>query len=183
MVNNYNFYIIIVCWHCLSSNKVKMNTKTNNILILILILLLGSLVSAYIIEYVLGHLPCKLCIYQRFPYIVSIFLILNILLVKKYIRQTLLALSFVSLIGSLIASYHFGIEQGFFNESLVCEAENLNQSMSKEEILKQLQRNTISCKEVTFSFFGFSLASINAIFSFILFYIFIRIYKNYEINK
>ena len=43
-----------------------MNTKTNNILILILILLLGSLVSAYIIEYVLGHLPCKLCIYQGF---------------------------------------------------------------------------------------------------------------------
>ena len=129
----------------------------------------------------LGHLPCKLCIYQRFPYIVSIFLILNILLLKKYIRPTLLVLSFVSLIGSLIASYHFGIEQGFFNESLVCEAENLNQSMSKEEILKQLQRNTISCKEVTFSFFGFSLASINAFFlSFYSIYLleFIKIMKS-----
>tara|TARA_Y100001970_G_C13710556_1_gene591696 strand:- start:57 stop:539 length:483 start_codon:yes stop_codon:yes gene_type:complete len=160
-----------------------MNIKTNNILILILILLSGSLVSAYIIEHVLGHLPCKLCIYQRLPYIISVFLILNILLVKKYIRQTLLALSFVSLIGSLIASYHFGIEQGFFNESLVCDTQNLNQSISKEEILKQLKKNTISCKEVTFSIFGLSLASINAIFSFALFYIFIKIYKNYENNK
>ena len=160
-----------------------MNTKTNNILILILILLLGSLVSAYIIEYVLGHLPCKLCIYQRFPYIVSIFLILNILLLKKYIRPTLLVLSFVSLIGSLIASYHFGIEQGFFNESVVCETKNLNKILSKEDILKELKQNTISCKKVTFRFLGLSLASINTIFSLILSYIFFKIFKKYENNK
>tara|TARA_A100001037_G_C15059587_1_gene594107 strand:+ start:455 stop:925 length:471 start_codon:yes stop_codon:yes gene_type:complete len=154
-----------------------MNKKINTILVLILILLLISIVTAYFIEFGLGHKPCKLCIYQRFPYFISIFLILNILLVKKYIKPTLLLLSLVSLSGSLLAFYHFGIEQGFFNESFVCESNNLNQDLSKKEILEQLSRNTISCKNVTFSIFGLSLASINTIFSLALFYIFIRIYK------
>ena len=160
-----------------------MSKQRKNILILILFLLLASLISAYIIEYVLKQEPCKLCIYQRFPYFVSILLLLNILLLKKYIKQSLLILSLVSLCGSAIAFYHFGIEQGFFNESLVCEAKDLDQNLSKEEVLKQLKENTTSCKNVTFRVFGLSLATINTIFSFILFYIFLRLFKNYEVDR
>ena len=160
-----------------------MNKKTNKILILTLFILLIFLISAYIIEYVLGHKPCKLCVYQRFPYFVSIFLVLNILLLKKYVKLSLLGVSLVSLLGAFVAFYHFGIEQGFFSESFICEAQNLGQSSSKEEILKQLKENTISCKNVTFKAFGLSLASINTIFSFILFYIFLKLFKNYEVNK
>ena len=160
-----------------------MSKQRKNILILILFLLLASLISAYIIEYVLKQEPCKLCIYQRFPYFVSILLLLNILLLRKYIKQCLLILSLVSLCGSAIAFYHFGIEQGFFNESLVCEAKDLDQNLSKEEVLKQLKENTTSCKNVTFRVFGLSLATINTIFSFILFYIFLRLFKNYEVDR
>ena len=160
-----------------------MNKKTNKILILTLFILLIFLISAYIIEYVLGHKPCKLCVYQRFPYFVSIFLVSSILLLKKYVKLSLLAISLVSLLGAVMAFYHFGIEQGFFSESFICEAQNLGQNLSKEEILKQLKENTISCKNVTFKAFGLSLASINAIFSFILFYIFLRLFRNYEVNK
>ena len=160
-----------------------MSKQRKNILILILFLLLASLISAYIIEYVLKQEPCKLCIYQRFPYFVSILLLLNILLLKKYIKQSLLTLSLVSLCGSAIAFYHFGIEQGFFNESLVCETKDLGQNLSKEEVLKQLKENTISCKNVTFRVFGLSLATINTIFSFVLFYIFLRLFKNYEVDR
>ena len=140
--------------------------QRKDILIVILFLLLVSLISAYIIEYILEQEPCKLCIYQRFPYFVSILL-----------------LSLVSLCGSAIAFYHFGIEQGFFNESLVCETKDLDQNLSKEEVLKQLKENTISCKNVTFRVFGLSLATINTIFSFILFYIFLRLFKNYEVDR
>ena len=157
--------------------------QRKDILIVILFLLLVSLISAYIIEYILEQEPCKLCIYQRFPYFVSILLLLNILLLRKYIKQCLLILSLVSLCGSAIAFYHFGIEQGFFSESLVCETENLDPNSSKEDILKQLSKNTVSCKTVTFRVFGLSLASINTIFSFVLFVIFLKLFKNYEINK
>ena len=159
-----------------------MSKKTNTILIFILFGLSVSLISAYIIEYALGHEPCRLCEYQRFPYIVSILLVLSILLIKKNVKIHLLLLSLVSLLGAVLAFYHFGIEQGFFSESIVCESQNLQEGLTKQDILKQLKQNTISCKDVNFTLFGLSLASINIIVSFILFMIFIRLYRNYEIN-
>ena len=159
-----------------------MKKKTNTALIFILAALSFSLIAAYIIEYGLGHKPCKLCVYQRIPYFFSIFLILNILLIKKYVKPALLLLALISLSGSILGFYHFGIEQGFFSESLVCEAQNLDNNLSKEEILKQLKESTVSCKDVNFKVFGLSLASINAIFSFVLLIIFIKLYKNYETN-
>tara|TARA_A100001015_G_scaffold202799_1_gene226566 strand:- start:554 stop:835 length:282 start_codon:yes stop_codon:yes gene_type:complete len=92
-------------------------------------------------------------------------------------------LSLVSLVGSIVAFYHFGIEQGFFNESLVCEAGSLDQNLSTEDLLKQLSNNTVSCKTVTFRVLGLSLASINTIFSLVLFVIFLKLFRNYENNK
>ena len=159
-----------------------MSKKTNTILIFILFGLSVSLISAYIIEYALGHEPCRLCVYQRFPYIVSILLVLSILLIKKNVKIHLLLLSLLSLLGAVLAFYHFGIEQGFFSESIVCESQNLQEGLTKQDILKQLKQSTISCKDVNFTLFGLSLASINIIVSFILFMIFIRLYRNYEIN-
>ena len=154
--------------------------KTNKILILILFLLFASILSAYIIEYALGHKPCALCVYQRVPYIISILILLNIIFIKKYVKFSLLILAFVSLCGSALAFYHFGIEQGFFTESFLCEIQNSTQNLTKEDILKELKGNTISCKDVSFKVFGLSLASINAIFSLLLFYIFLKLFINYE---
>ena len=159
-----------------------MNKKTNTILIFILFGLSASLILAYIIEYGLGHEPCRLCVYQRFPYILSILLILSVLLIKKNVKIHLLVLGMISLSGAVLAFYHFGIEQGFFNESAVCESQNLQEGLTKQDILEQLKQNTVSCKDVNFTLFGLSLASINIIVSFILFMIFIRLYRNYEIN-
>ena len=159
-----------------------MKKKTNTTLIFILALLSFSLIGAYTIEYGLGYKPCKLCIYQRVPYFLSIFLILNILITNRYVRSSLFLLAFVSLCGSALAFYHFGIEQGFFSETFLCETKNLSNNLSKEEVLKQLRENTTSCKNVDFKVFGQSLASINTIFSFVLLVIFIKLYKNYETN-
>ena len=79
-----------------------------------------------------------------------------------------------------MAFYHFGIEQNFFSESLVCKDNNLSETISKEELLKQLSENSISCKEVYFTIMGLSLASINLIFSLVLSVIFVRLFINYE---
>ena len=160
-----------------------MDKKYNLILTIVFFLIILSLISAFIIEYGLGHEPCKLCIYQRYPYFISILLLTSIFVLKKNIKIHLIVLSIVSLLGAIIAFYHFGIEQGFFDESVVCETKKLNQILSKEDLLKQLKQNTISCKEVTFRFLGLSLASINTIFSLILSYIFFKIFKKYENNK
>jgi len=159
-----------------------MEKRTNTILISILILLSLSLIAAYTIEYGLGHKPCKLCVYQRVPYFLSILLVLNILLRNRYVKSSLFLLALISLCGAILAFYHFGIEQSFFDESFLCESQSLSNNLTKEEILEQLKKNTISCRNVTFEVFGLSLASINTIFSFALLAIFIKLYKNYETN-
>ena len=157
--------------------------KNSLFLIIVLLLLILSLISAFIIEYGLGHKPCKLCLYQRYPYYISILLLTSVFVLKRNIRIHFLILSIVFFLGAIVAFYHFGIEQGFFEESTVCDTKNLNQVLSKEDLLKQLKQNTISCKDVTFRFLGLSLASINTIFSLILSYIFFMMFKNYENNK
>ena len=159
-----------------------MSKNSKIILYVTLFLMIGSLFAAYFIEYGLGHKPCKLCLYQRLPYFFSIVLILNILLIRKYEKFSLLILSLIMLVGSSLAFYHYGIEQGFLNESFICEDSNLVNEMNKEEILSQLRENVISCKDVTFTLLGFSLASINTIFSFLLCCIFITLFRKYESN-
>jgi len=140
------------------------------------------LVSAFIIEHRLGHKPCKLCLYERIPYFLSMLLIIKILFIKKYERVTLLILFLVFISSTALAFYHFGIEQGFFSESLVCATGDLSKTLSKVELLQQLKQNSISCKDVSFRILGFSLAAINTVFSLILSVIFMKMFMNYGKN-
>ena len=157
--------------------------KTNNILLIfILSIVSASLIAAFIIQYGLGHQPCKLCIYQRIPYILSIFLIIELIFFKKSEKTTLLLLSLIFIISVILAFYHFGIEQGFFIESFVCESASFSGILTKDQLLEQLKQNTISCKDVSFTVLGLSLASINIIFSLILSVIFFRLFLNYGKN-
>jgi len=160
-----------------------MNKQINKkILFGILIFIIFILVSAFVIEYGLGHKPCKLCIYERIPYFLSIFLIGKIFFIKAYDKTALLILSLIFIVSSALAFYHFGIEEGLFNESLVCAVANFSETLTKDELLKQLSENTISCKDVSIRILGFSLAAINTIFSIILSVIFIKLFLNYGKN-
>ena len=180
--NNINNYF---CGsrHLLSISKLKMTEQINKkILFYLLILISFVLISAFIIEHKLGHQPCKLCLYERIPYFLSILFIAKIFFIKIYQKETLLILSLIFVFSSCLAFYHFGIEQGFFKESLVCATENFSENITKEELLEQLSQSTISCKDVSFKIFGFSLAAINTIFSIILSVIFIKLFLNYGKN-
>ena len=148
----------------------------------ILIFISLVLVSAYVIEYKLNHEPCKLCLYERIPYFLSILLMMKIFFTRGYESATLLILSLVFIISSILAFYHFGIEQGFFNESLACTTPDLSNTLSKEQLLEQLKQNSISCKNISFRILGLSLAAINTIFSLVLSVIFIKLFSNYGKN-
>ena len=104
------------------------------------------------------------------------------LFIKKNERVTLLILSLVFIGSAALAFYHFGIEQGFFSESLACTNEDLSKTLSKEELLEQIKLNTISCKDVSLRILGLSLAAINTIFSLFLSVIFIKLFLNYGKN-
>ena len=160
-----------------------MPKQSNNIfLIFILTIISLTLISALIIQYWLGHEPCKLCLYQRIPYFLAILLIIKIFFFKRYEKITLLILALLFISSTALAFYHFGIEQGFFNESLACTAPDLSKTLSKEQLLEQIKQNNISCKDVSFKILGLSLAAINTIFSLILSVIFIKLFLNYEKN-
>ena len=156
----------------------------NNKLILngILAFSILTLSIAYFIQYVLGHKPCNLCIIERIPYIAAIILISLIFILNRYqkIISSLILIFFI--FGAVVSFYHFGIEQGFFSESLVCDLGN-SQPLNKEDLLNQLKKTEIvSCKDVTFRFLGLSLATINTVISLILSGIMIKIIKNYGKN-
>ena len=147
---------------------------------LVFVISLVTIILAYFIEYVLGYQPCNLCLLERIPYGLSMILILaNYIFIKndKFIILLLILLFAFSLI---ISFYHFGIEQGFFEESAVCGVNNSAEILSKEELLKQLQKKTISCKDVTFKIFGLSLTTFNIVLSLIIFCMLVKIFKNYE---
>jgi len=141
-----------------------------------------ALASAFFIEYILGHQPCNLCIFERIPYLLAIIIILLNFKFNQFEKFFILLLIIVFLFGAILSLYHLGIEQGFIQESLVCDLKSGSNLLSKEEILKQLQEKNVSCKDVTFKIFGLSLTSYNILIS-LLFSIGVgKIYFNYDKN-
>ena len=159
------------------------NLKIESYLKLIFLVSLVSIVSAYFIEHILGHQPCNLCLIQRIPYGLSIILIILNYFLEKNEKFIILLLIIIFAFSLIISIYHFGIEQGFFEESAVCGIKNSAEIISKDELLKQLQEKNISCKDVTFRIFGLSLTSINILISFLLTILLTKIFISYEKNK
>ena len=157
-----------------------LNYRTNTYLTIIFLVSLISIISAFFIEYILGHQPCNLCLIERVPYGLSIILIIFNFFLRKNEKFIILLLILIFSFSFLLSLYHFGIEQGFFEESTVCGLKNTSEIISKEELLEQLQKKTVSCKDVTFRIFGFSLTTISIVISLIVVILLIKIYRNYE---
>tara|TARA_B100000902_G_C26729369_1_gene630624 strand:+ start:70 stop:549 length:480 start_codon:yes stop_codon:yes gene_type:complete len=144
--------------------------------IAIFIVSLLSLLIALYIEFILGYKPCKLCVYQRIPYLVAIFLtFFGISYSKNFIwLYSLLLIFFSSLI---LSGYHVGIEQEIFEEFSGCTGSSLN-IIDKNELLKLLNSKVNSCKNVDFKIFGLSLATINFLLSIIIIILILKVIKN-----
>ena len=157
--------------------------KNKTILKSILLFSIFALFAAYFIQYVLKHQPCNLCLIERIPYFFSIVVISICLFTKKFEKLSLIILGIIFFSATLIASYHFGIEQGFIKESLVCDLNNKNNNLSKEALLNQLKEMPVSCKNVTFRIFGLSLATLNIFISLVLSAITTKLFLTYEKNR
>ena len=157
--------------------------KNKNLLIKIIFLVsIIALVSAFFIEYILGHQPCNLCVLERIPYLLAIIVVLLNYKFIQFEKFFILLLTIIFLAGTALSLYHLGIEQGFIQESLVCDLKSGSNLLSKEEILKQLKEKSISCKDVTFKIFGLSLTSYNILISLLITIGVGKIYFNYDKN-
>jgi len=149
-------------------------------LTLILIFSVFALISAFFIEYVLGHEPCNLCLLQRLPYLGVILAFLFIFFIDKFERKFFFIATLFFLISLILSIYHVGIERGIIEESFVCSLEQNINSLSKEDILKSLKNKPVSCKDVNFTIFGLSLATINTFASIAFTAISFKVFLKYE---
>ena len=159
------------------------NLSKKNLFTVIFLISFIALVSAYFIEYILGHQPCNLCLYERIPYFLAILIVSINYKYNKLEKYIILSLAIIFLIATILSLYHLGIEQGFIQESLLCDLEKGANILDKDEILKRLQQKNISCKDVTFQIFGLSLTSYNIIISILLTITLIRFYFGYENSR
>ena len=159
------------------------NFKIETYFKIIFIISFISITSAYFIEYILGYQPCNLCLVQRIPYITSMTLIITYYTFLKDQKFVTVLLALIFIFSFLISFYHFGIEQGFFEESAVCGLKDATNILSKEDLLKHFDEKVVSCKDVTFRIFGLSLTSINMIISFVIVLNLIKILSKYDNNK
>tara|TARA_B100002052_G_scaffold223130_1_gene205259 strand:- start:193 stop:672 length:480 start_codon:yes stop_codon:yes gene_type:complete len=139
-----------------------------------------SLLGAVFIENILEQSPCRLCLYQRIPYLISIFIcFFGFNYYKNFLWMYLLLILFI--ISAILSGYHVGIENSIFEEFSGCTSENINIT-NKLDLLNNLKKTMPSCKNVDFKLFGLSLATINLIISLIISAISITLIK-YEKNK
>ena len=134
---------------------------------------------ALYVEHVLGYKPCKLCLYQRIPYIVAIFISF---VGYNYFKNNkiLILIVIIFSISALISGYHFGIENNIFEEFSGCTTKSL-EITDKSELLKSLTDNISNCKDVNYKLFGISLAGINLFLSLLIVFYSLKIFF-YEKN-
>ncbi len=148
--------------------------------LIILLVCIISLISAVYIEYVIEVKACTLCLYQRVPYVVSIFIcFFGYNYYKNLFWLILLIITFI--VGSFISGYHVGIENNFFKEFSGCKGNNLD-ILNKNELLEALSSSMPNCKDVSFKILGFSLATLNFIISIVICLISTK-YLIYEKNR
>ena len=138
-----------------------------NFYLVILFISLISIISALYIEYILQYEPCKLCIYQRLPYIAAIFISIvgfNYSTNDKILIITIMVFA----ISAIISGYHFGIENNLIQEISSCTNNSLDVS-NKSKLLESLNKSMpVDCKDATFKILGISLAAINTILSILI---------------
>ena len=138
-----------------------------NFYLIIFFVSLISIISALYIEYVLKYQPCKLCIYQRLPYLTAIFVSFigfNYSNNDKILIVTIMIFT----LSAILSGYHFGIENSIFDELSACtngSSEILNKSKLLESLNKTLP---VNCKDATFKILYFTIGYFNY---FRLFYI------------
>ena len=141
--------------------------KRKSFYLIILSISLISIISALYIEYILNYEPCKLCIYQRLPYITAV-LVSFIGYYYSANDKILIITIMIFAISSIISGYHFGIENNLIKEISSCTNNSLDIS-NKSKLLDSLSKSMpVDCKDATFKILGVSLAAINTILSILI---------------
>lgn len=132
--------------------------------------------SAYFIEYVLGYKPCELCIIQRYPYYmiilssIALFVLksktipvnVSLSLLKRTYVGAYVAIIFSCITGFSIATYHFGIENNYWQNFSGCSDRLSGIELNAKNLLENINKIEPNCSD-PLKFFGLSLSGYNII--------------------
>ncbi|MBM3467237.1 MAG: disulfide bond formation protein B [Alphaproteobacteria bacterium] len=153
---------------------------TRNPYILLLLLASFCLFSAYFVEYIMQLAACPLCIYQRFPYLIFIFISIIAVAGKEYEKCNIYLV--ITVIGAIIlAGYHTGIERGVFVLSSLCKPlVSVAENISVHDFTKLLYSQKIAmCNKPALVIFNLSMTEWNLLLNIILLIFFIK-YRNFQ---
>ncbi len=137
--------------------------------VLAILLVAGATIAgALASEHVFGLLPCKLCLWQRWPYYIGIPLaVATILAPNAGLRRAGLGLlAMVFLVSAGLGAYHAGVEWGLWLGPADCGGGGGVPAGSVDDLLRRLETvRVVSCTDAAWRGLGLSLAGWNALIS------------------
>jgi disulfide bond formation protein DsbB len=128
----------------------------------------ATIAGAWFFQYVIGLVPCPLCLDQRVPYYAAIPLALILGFIAHnpgramLARLLLLVIAAILAYGAALGVYHAGVEWGWWLGPVTCSSAHLPGGGGS--ILSQMQgTRVVPCDEVQWRFLGLSLAGYNAL--------------------
>ena len=138
--------------------------KSKNIFYLAVLFSIFAISSAFFMQYVLGHDPCKLCTYQRIPYYIIILIGLITFLFPKIIKITSFLLIFLLLAEFLVSNYHtlstFEVisYSGCQSAEIPSDINVLKEALMSDTLI-------VNCTNANLKYFGIPLSIYNSFFS------------------
>ena len=151
--------------------------NSKNIFFLAVLFSIFAILSAFFMQYVLGHVPCKLCTYQRIPYYIIILVGLITLFFPKIIKLTSFLLIFLLLAEFLVSNYHTLSTYEVISYSGCQSAEIPNDINQLKEALMS-DSLIVNCSNANLKYFGIPLSIYNSFFS--LMFLIVIVFNAYK---
>ena len=151
--------------------------NSKNIFFLAVLFSIFAILSAFFMQYVLGHAPCKLCTYQRIPYYIIILIGLITLFFPKIIKLTSFLLIFLLLAEFLVSNYHTLSTYEVISYS-GCQSAEIPSDIN--ELKEALMSDTliVNCSNANLKYFGIPLSIYNSFFS--LMFLIVIVFNAYK---
>jgi len=151
--------------------------NSKNIFYLAVLFSIFAILSAFFMQYVLGHDPCKLCTYQRIPYYMIILIGLITFLFPKIIKITSFLLIFLLLAEFLVSNYHtlstFEVisYSGCQSAEIPSDINVLKEALISDTLI-------VNCSNANLKYFGIPLSIYNSFFS--LMFLIVIVFNAYK---
>ena len=118
-----------------------------NYFILNILIVSITVVSSFFLEYILELSPCRICLYQRYLWLLLLStLIYFLFFLKKFKTLGIFIIFFILLILVILSIYHSGIELGLFSNIITCTSNSGLEANSIEQLDKIIrQTENTSC--------------------------------------